>query len=77
MIEIARRVSGGVPFVRADLYLAEGSVYVGELTLYPGGGFPGFVSDPLDRYLGEFWDAQLKARVPAPPAQSAVALGME
>lgn len=77
MIEIARRVSGGVPFVRADLYLAEGSVYVGELTLYPGGGFPGFVSDPLDRYLGQFWDAQLKARVPAPPAQSAVALGME
>ena len=62
MLEVARQVSGGVDFVRVDLYLEGGKIRVGELTLYPGGGFPGFVCPALDQFLGEFWDAQLRRR---------------
>lgn len=76
MLDVANKVSGAVPFVRVDLYLADGSVYVGELTLYPGGGFPGFVSDRLDAYLGEFWDAQVNHSKRTMPIQSTVALGL-
>jgi hypothetical protein len=55
MLEVARRVAGDIDFVRVDLYLEGGKVYVGELTLYPGGGFHGSVPDQIDESLGNLW----------------------
>ena len=39
MVEIARKLSKGFPFVRVDLYENEGKVYFGEMTFHPAGGY--------------------------------------
>lgn len=38
MIDIARKLSEGLTFLRVDLFNLNGKVYVGELTFHPGGG---------------------------------------
>lgn len=38
MFEIASVLSKGQPFVRVDLYNADGRIYFSELTFYPDGG---------------------------------------
>lgn len=55
MIDVARKVAGDSDFMRVDLYCAEGKVYVGELTLYPGGGFAGACPDEFEKTLGDVW----------------------
>lgn len=62
MISIAEKVACDTDFVRVDLYACEDRVFVGELTLYPGGGFPGCVPESWDRKLGDMWD--LRAQPP-------------
>lgn len=52
MIEIAEKLSDGIPFVRVDLYEIEGKVYFGELTFYPGSGFEEFTPFSYDEMLG-------------------------
>ena len=59
MLEVARRIAGDIDFMRVDLYLEGGNVYVGELTLYPGGGFHGSVPDLIDKSLGNLWTVQI------------------
>jgi len=49
MIELAEKLSDGIPFVRVDFYLVDGKVYVGELTFTPGGGSDPFY--PLEKDL--------------------------
>jgi len=39
MLEIARALSKGLPFVRVDLYYENGQIYFGEMTLYPQSGY--------------------------------------
>ena len=39
MLEIARKLSAEMPFLRVDLYYVNGQVRVGELTCYPGAGW--------------------------------------
>ena len=39
MIEIAKKLSEGMPHVRVDLYNIDGHIYVGELTLFIDAGF--------------------------------------
>lgn len=51
MIDIATRLSNGIPFVRVDLYVVNNKIYFGELTFYPEGGFTKFVP--------EFWNDKL------------------
>lgn len=53
MLEISKKVSKDIPFVRVDLYEINGRVYFGELTLYPSAGFEGFKPAKYDRILGE------------------------
>lgn len=52
MIEIARKLSKGFPFVRVDLYSVNNRVYFGELTFYPASGYGHFVPDEWDERLG-------------------------
>lgn len=35
MISMAEKLGEGIPFVRVDLYLADGKIYFGEMTLSP------------------------------------------
>ena len=54
MIMIAEKLSIGFPFLRVDLYDINGSIYFGELTLFPASGFGKFTSDDWDYKLGEY-----------------------
>lgn len=48
----AAKLARGVPFLRVDFYYVNGAVYIGELTLYPGGGFSPFYPKEWDEKLG-------------------------
>lgn len=52
MLEIARRLSEGIPFVRVDLYNVGGRIYFGEMTFYPASGLGSFLSDEQDLEIG-------------------------
>ena len=54
MIEIAQKLSDGLPFLRVDLYNINGKVYFGELTFYPASGFSLFMTPEQDKLLGEW-----------------------
>ena len=54
MIQLAEKLSDGIPFVRVDLYEIGGKVYFGELTFYPGCGFEEFTPPDWDRTLGDW-----------------------
>lgn len=53
MIDLAKRLSKGFPFVRVDLYNVEGKIYFGEMTFYPWSGYVAFSPDIFDFKLGE------------------------
>lgn len=54
MLEISRRLSADHVFMRVDFYEIDGRLYVGELTLYPGGGFAPFYPAQWDHEIGEW-----------------------
>ena len=53
MVNVARVLSEGFPFVRVDLYEIEGRVYFGEMTFTPASGGGGFRPDEMDYELGK------------------------
>ena len=55
MLSVAERLGEGLDFVRVDLYASRDWVHVGELTLYPGGGFENYQPARYDRLLGDQW----------------------
>ncbi|MCL6707228.1 hypothetical protein M8R20_09480 [Pseudomonas sp. R2.Fl] len=59
MMDVVRKVAADSDFMRVDLYLSQGAVHVGELTIYPGGGFKGCVADEYDEMLGKLWNQTL------------------
>lgn len=56
MVELAEKLSVGIPFVRVDFYQCNERIYFGELTFYPGGGIEEFHPDIWDYKLGEWLD---------------------
>lgn len=52
MLLLAERLSEGIPFVRTDFYCTNGSIYFGEFTFYPAGGYGKFVPEQLDYKFG-------------------------
>lgn len=54
MVELAEKLSQGIPFVRVDFYEVDGKIYFGELTFYPGSGFEEFTPEEWDYKLGEW-----------------------
>ena len=53
MLEIARVLSAGEPYVRVDFYCVEGKPYVGEITFFPASGYGKFVPEKYDRIFGD------------------------
>ena len=53
MFSIASGLSKGFPFVRVDLYESNGHIYVGELTLYPTGGYDANLLRDTEELFGE------------------------
>lgn len=55
MVEIAKKLSQGFPFIRVDFFDTDEKLYVAELTFYPGGGFSKFQPDSFDKDLGSLF----------------------
>lgn len=55
MLEIARKLSAGVDFIRVDLYNVNGRIVFGELTSYPGAGLEKFAPSSWDAKFGSYW----------------------
>ncbi len=53
MLEVARKLSAGIPQVRIDFYLAGGKVYTGEITFYHEAGNTKFKPEIYDEKFGE------------------------
>ena len=53
MIEICRKLSIDIPFLRVDLYVIDGRVYFGEITFYPASGFGQFRPIEWQNTLGD------------------------
>jgi len=54
MVEIAQKLSQGVPHVRVDLYNINGHIYFGELTFFHWSGLMPFDPAEWDLKMGEF-----------------------
>jgi hypothetical protein len=54
MIRFAEKLAEGIPFVRVDFYEANGKIYFGELTFFPGNGMEEFSPEEWDRHLGDW-----------------------
>lgn len=52
MKDLARKLSKGIPFVRADFYFVNGKVYFGELTFYHDAGLVPFEPEEWNEKLG-------------------------
>ncbi len=62
MIEVAKALSVGFPYVRVDLYNIEGKVIFGEMTFTPG--MDGDYKDETHLMLGDMIDLSLAPRLP-------------
>lgn len=61
MVNMAERLSEGYSFVRVDCYVLGNKVYVGEMTLFPWGGFQIFLDEEWDYILGDMEDIHLES----------------
>ena len=53
MLEISRKLSNNIPFVRVDLYQINETIYFSELTFSPCGGFCPFEKKEQDIEIGK------------------------
>lgn len=54
MLELAKKLSKDIPFVRVDFYQKGEQIYFGELTFYPGSGMEEFTPDEWDEKIGNW-----------------------
>lgn len=54
MLDLARKLSAEVPFLRVDFYIVNHHIYFGELTFYPATGMTPFVPEEWDWKFGSW-----------------------
>jgi hypothetical protein len=54
LVGVAEALSGGIDFVRVDLYNVAGHIYFGELTNYPSAGRGHYLPEAFNYELGSF-----------------------
>ncbi len=52
MLDIAKKLSKNIPYVRIDLYFVNNQIYFGEITFYHGGGYEHFTPSSDDLKWG-------------------------
>lgn len=62
MVALAEALVHDLDFVRVDFFDTDEGLKVGELTLYPGGGFEAFEPPEYDRLIGEKWHLPSRAQ---------------
>ena len=60
MVELAKKLSAGIDFLRVDLYEIKGEVYFSELTFSPGAGFTKFRDGKHDLEIGDMLTLTLR-----------------
>lgn len=63
MLQMASRLSEGIPQVRVDLYEVDGKPYFGEMTFTSAGGFNNFYTQEFLNELGDYIDLSLAKRI--------------
>ena len=53
MLELSKKLSEDITFLRTDFYIVNGQIYFGELTFYPSSGMTEFVPDRWDIEFGK------------------------
>ena len=53
MVQLARELTKPFPYVRFDLYEAQGKIYFGEFTFFPCSGMPDFIPSEYDAVVGQ------------------------
>ena len=53
MIDICRKLSINIPFVRVDLYVIDEAIYFGEITFFHWSGLKPFEPEEWDYKLGK------------------------
>lgn len=64
MLEVAEALAASFDYVRVDLYDVDGTIYFGEMTLYPASGFRRFTPAIRDLEWGDLWQLPAPARHP-------------
>lgn len=54
MINFAKLFSKNIPFLRVDMYVINGQIYMSEFTFYPGAGFTPFKPDKWEMEIGKW-----------------------
>lgn len=54
MIDLAEKLSDGIPHVRVDLYETRGKIYFGEFTFFHEAGFTPFIPDKWNKTFGDW-----------------------
>ena len=60
MLQLAEKVSKGMPFLRVDFYEVNDQIYFGEMTFYPASGLGAFEPDEWDYTLGSWLHLPVK-----------------
>jgi hypothetical protein len=55
LLFVAEKLGSDLEFVRVDLYVVNGRIFFGEITLAPGAGWIAFQPRAYDRILGRYW----------------------
>lgn len=55
MLDIAQKLSEGIPFVRVDFFEAEDRPLLSEMTFYPGGGQTPYYPESFNKEMGELF----------------------
>lgn len=56
MLELSKKLSVGIPFLRCDYYDVNNKLYLGELTFFPSSGLKPFVPESYDYEFGAWLD---------------------
>lgn len=54
LLELARKLSRGISYLRVDFYCTGGKLKFGELTFFPGSGFERFNPESFDEQIGSW-----------------------
>lgn len=54
ILDISRKLSKDIPFVRTDFYVVNHRVYFGEMTFFPASGFVPFIPNEFDDEMGKW-----------------------
>lgn len=54
LLDVARKLSAGIPHVRTDFYVIDNRILFGEMTFYHGGGYEKFTLEEWNRRLGDY-----------------------